>query len=151
MEYLLLVLAGVCVLGYGIYLAINRPLYGWGLFVVGAIIFWCGLLALPLGAATETGSVTVPDGPVGVQLATALDPWVQAQKNPDETPKYPGGTVSARRGSFLDGALRDVVRRALLIACTQFPATCSTDLKAAIEGKATAESDIKTELESIIQ
>ncbi len=108
------------------------------------------LLALPLMAATETASVTVPDA-LGSQLAAALDPWVQAQENPDGTPKYPGGTVAARRGSFLDGALRDAVRRALLSACTQFTATCSTDLKAAIEGKATADSDITTELETIIQ
>ena len=107
-------------------------------------------LALPLMAATETGSVTVPDA-LGAQLAAALDPWVQSQENPDGSPKYPGGTVAARRGSFLDGALRDAVRRALLRACTQFTATCSTDLKAAIEGKATADSDITTELETIIQ
>ena len=107
--------------------------------------------ALPLMAATtETGSVTVPDA-LGPQLAAALDPWIQPQLNDDGSPKYPGATVAARRQSFLNIALRDTVRRALLSACTQFTATCSAALKAAIEGKATAESDITTELESIIQ
>jgi len=106
--------------------------------------------AIPLMAVTETGSVTVPAA-LGAQLAAALDPWVQPQLNDDGTTKYPGATVAARRQSFLNIALRDTVRRALLAACNQFPATCSTDLKAAIEGKAAAESDITTELESIIQ
>jgi len=103
-----------------------------------------------LMAATETGSVTVPDA-LGPELAAALDPWIQGQKNADGSPKYPGGTAGARRSALLDRILVDGVRRALLAACIQFPATCSTALKAAIEGKATADSDITTELESIIQ
>lgn len=108
------------------------------------------VLALPLMAATETATITVPDA-LGVELAAALDPWIQAQRNANGSIKYPGATVAARRAALLQGILIDGVRSCLLRACGQFPPTCSINLKAAIEGKAAADSDITTELSTIIQ
>lgn len=107
-------------------------------------------LALPLMAATETGSVTVPDAKAA-QLATIVESWIQAQRNPDDTLKYPGATVAARRGSLLDAILRGGVRRVIRQACSQFPADCPTDIKAQIDTHATSDSGITLEVGDIVQ
>ncbi len=107
-------------------------------------------LALPLMAATETGSVTVPDAQAA-QLATIIESWIQGQELPDGSLKYPGATVAARRGALLDAILRDGVRRVIRQACSQFPADCPANIKARIADKATAEGAIDTEVVTLVQ
>ncbi len=107
-------------------------------------------LALPLAAATETGSVTVPNAQAA-QLATIIESWIQAQELPDGSLKYSGATVAARRGALLDTILRDGVRRVIRQACNQFPADCPTAIKVRIDDKAAAEGAIDTEVVTIVQ
>lgn len=107
-------------------------------------------LALPLTAATETASVTVPNAQAA-QLAVIVESWIQGQTNPDGSLKYPGVTVAARRGALLDSILREGVRRVIRQACGQFPADCPAAIKAGIDDKATAEAVIDTEVVTIIQ
>ncbi len=107
-------------------------------------------LALPLAAATETGSVTVPNAQAA-QLATIIESWIQGQELPDGSLKYPGATVAARRGALLDTILRDGVRRVIRQACNQFPADCPMNIRARIDTKATADSGITTEVETLVQ
>ena len=107
-------------------------------------------LAVPLMAATETASVTVPNAQAA-QLATIVESWIQGQTNPDGSLKYPGATAAVRRGALLDTILREGVRRVIRQACSQFPANCPASIQAGINDKATAEATIDTEVGTIIQ
>ena len=107
-------------------------------------------IALPLMAATETATVTVPNAQAA-QLATIIESWIQGQKLPDGSLKYPGATVKDRRGALLDAILRDGVRRVIRQACSQFPADCPANIKSRIADKATAELSIETEVVTLIQ
>ena len=107
-------------------------------------------LALPLSAATETGTVTVPNAQVA-GLATVVESWIQAQKKPDGSLKYPGATKADRRQSLLDSILRDSVRHVIRQACSQFPADCPVAIKDKIDAKSEADSAITTEVETIVQ
>ena len=107
-------------------------------------------LALPLMAATETASVTVPNDKAA-QLATIVESWIQGQVNPDGTPKYPGATKADRRQALLNAILRDGVRRVVKQGCIQTPADCTADIKAARDAEAKGKSDAKVALEDLIQ
>ncbi len=107
-------------------------------------------LALPLGAATQTGNITVPD-PLVPDLKTIVEKWIQGQTNDDGTLKYPGLDEDIRRQALLDTLLRDGVRRVVVQACLQFLTDCPQDIKDKINAKATADADITAEVENIVQ
>ena len=108
------------------------------------------VLALPLGAAIETGNFTVPDTQVP-GLKTLVEKWIQAQTNDDGTLKYPGATQDDRRQALKDSTLREGMRRVVVEACLQFLADCPQDIKDKINAKATADSDITAAVENIVQ
>ncbi len=107
-------------------------------------------LAFPLGAAIQTGNITVPD-PSVPELKTIVEKWIQAQINEDGTLKYPGADLDIRRQALLDTLLRDGVRRVVKQACLQFLPDCPQDIKDKINAKSTADADITAEVENIVQ
>lgn len=106
---------------------------------------------LTLSAATDTGSVTIPDTKVAA-MSTLVEIWIQGQLEADGvTLKYPGADVAARRGALMDSILREGMRDVVIQACTQFPVSCEASIKGKMEDKATADTGITTEVNNLIQ
>ena len=108
------------------------------------------LLTLPLFAATQTATVTVPNAQVA-ELATLFEAWIQVQKNSDGTLKFQGATVSDRRTALLNALLRGGVRRVIRVACSQFPDDCPQAIKDKIADRTTADTAIGSEVDALVQ
>lgn len=108
------------------------------------------LLALPLVAATETASVTVPNAQAA-GLFTLVEAWIQGRTNDDGSLKYDGATIAVRRQVLFDAILRDGVRRVVRQACSEFPTSCPDVIKTTSDAKMTAETDANTAINDIAQ
>ncbi len=115
----------------------------------GLLALLC-LLTLPLFAASETATVTVPNADAPA-LGTLLEAWIQKRVNDDGSLIYPGATIGARRTALLDTLLRDALREKILSACLQFPGNCPESIQLAIEEKSAAGTMVTTEIAALIQ
>lgn len=106
-------------------------------------------IALPLAATDSVGRVTTPNA-LDARLAVVVEKWIQAQKNSDETLRYPGATRKLRRQSLLDSILRLGMRDVYKAACRVSPADC-TAVKAAKDDRTAGEAAVTTAIENIIQ
>ena len=126
----------------------HRALFDMRKLLVVSLLFV--MFSAALKGASETATVTVPNA-AAQQLSAILETFIQGQRNPDGSLKYPGATIRARRSSLLDSILRTGLRDKVRAACEHFENDCPSLIKGRMRDQVNARDALTNEIDTLIQ